>query len=247
MNQMEIREETKRRPLYQRTAETLSEILESVEPGTYLPSEPKLARSLGVSRATLREAMRIFERRGMIVRRQGVGTYVTQLPHVIDTGIETLESIERLADRIGLKVETGDLEIRKRTATEEELKRFRWERDLPLVEISRVILAESRPVAFLIDILPEEYLPEDIKSGNFRGSVLDTLLHQDEPELWQCRTDITAVSASPEVARHLKIQRGDALLFFEARLYSNQGEVIEHTYSYFLPGTFRFHINRRVP
>jgi len=118
MNQMEIREETKRRPLYQRTAETLSEILESVEPGTYLPSEPKLARSLGVSRATLREAMRIFERRGMIVRRQGVGTYVTQLPHVIDTGIETLESIERLADRIGLKVETGDLEIRKRTATE---------------------------------------------------------------------------------------------------------------------------------
>jgi DNA-binding GntR family transcriptional regulator len=91
MSRMEMREETKRRPLYQRTAEALSEILESVEPGTYLPSEPKLARSLGVSRATLREAMRIFERRGMIVRRQGVGTYVTQLPHVIDTGIETLD------------------------------------------------------------------------------------------------------------------------------------------------------------
>ncbi|MES0339957.1 MAG: GntR family transcriptional regulator, partial [Anaerolineales bacterium] len=138
---MEMREETKRRPLYQRTAETLSEILESVEPGTYLPSEPKLARSLGVSRATLREAMRIFERRGMIVRRQGVGTYVTQLPHVIDTGIETLESIERLADRIGLKVETGDLEIRERTATEEELRRFKWGNEIPLIEISRVILA----------------------------------------------------------------------------------------------------------
>ncbi len=247
MSRMELREETKRRPLYQRTAETLSEILESVEPGTYLPSEPKLARSLGVSRATLREAMRIFERRGMIVRRQGVGTYVTQLPHVIDTGIETLESIERLADRIGLKVETGNLEIRERTETEKELRQFGWGNELPLIEISRVILAEGRPVAFLIDILPEKYLPVDIKAGEFRGSVLEVLLQRDEPEIWQCPTDITAVSASPEVARHLNIQRGDALLFFEARLYSKEGEVIDHTYSYFLPGTFRFHINRQVP
>ncbi len=247
MSLMEIQEETKRRPLYQRTAEALSEILESVEPGTYLPSEPKLARSLGVSRATLREAMRIFERRGRIVRRQGVGTYVTQMPHVIDTGIETLESIERLADRIGLAVETGDLEIRERTATEEEQRQFKWKDGLPVVEISRVILADGRPVAFLIDILPEEHLPADIIAGKFRGSILDVLLQREEPELRQCLTDITALPASPEVARHLKIQRGDALLFFEARLYSKEGEVIDHTHSYFLPGTFRFHINRRLP
>jgi len=247
MSRMEIQEETKRRPLYQITAEALSEILESVEPGTYLPSEPKLARTLGVSRATLREAMRIFERRGRIVRRQGVGTYVTQMPHVIDTGIETLESIERLADRIGLEVETGDLEIRERTATDKELRRFKWDKDLQLIEISRVILAEGRPVAFLIDILPEKNLPADIKAGKFRGSVLDILLQRDEPELRQCLTDITAVSASAEVARHLKIQRGDVLLLFEAWLYSKEGEVIDHTFSYFLPGTFRFHINRRLP
>ena len=247
MNRMDIQGEAKRRPLYQRTAEALSEILENVEPGTYLPSEPKLARSLGVSRATLREAMRIFEQRGRIVRRQGVGTYVTQLPHIIDTGIETLESIERLAYRIGLDVETGDLEIEERIATEEEQQRFNGDDELRLVEISRVILAEGRPVAYLIDILPEEHLPGDIKEGRFKGSVLDILLQRDDPELWQCQTDITAVSASPEVARHLKIQRGDVLLFFEAWLYSKEGDVIDHTYSYFLPGTFRFYINRRVP
>ena len=33
MNRMEIQGEAKRRPLYQRTAEALSEILENVEPG----------------------------------------------------------------------------------------------------------------------------------------------------------------------------------------------------------------------
>jgi GntR family transcriptional regulator len=160
MNRMEVQGEAKRRPLYQKTAEALSEILESVEPGTYLPSEPKLARRLGVSRATLREAMRIFEQRGRIVRRQGVGTYVTPMPHVIDSGIETLESIERLAYRIGLDVETGDLEIKERTATEEEQQRFNRGENLRLVEISRVILAEGRPAAYLIDILPEELLPD---------------------------------------------------------------------------------------
>jgi GntR family transcriptional regulator len=191
--------------------------------------------------------MRIFEQRGRIVRRQGVGTYVTQLPHVIATGIETLESIERIADRIGLAVETGDLKIRRRTATEEELRRFRWENDRPLVEISRAILADGRPVAFLIDILPEEHLPADIVAGKFRGSILEVMLGREKPKLWQCLTDITAVSASPEVARHLNIQRGDPLLFFEAWLYSKEGEIIDHTYSYFLPGTFRFHINRRLP
>ena len=41
-----------------------------------LPSEPQLAAELGVSRATIREALTILAREGVIVRRHGVGTFV---------------------------------------------------------------------------------------------------------------------------------------------------------------------------
>src|SRR3989304_2360915 len=101
-------------PLSQRTAEALASILASAPPGSYLPSEPSLSRELGVSRATLREAMRAFEERGMIVRRQGVGALVARQLPVLDPGLEVLESIETLGSRIGLKVEMGDLPVDRR-------------------------------------------------------------------------------------------------------------------------------------
>ena len=69
---------SKPRPLYQSTTHALAEILRQAAPGSALPSEPRLARQLGVSRSTLREAMRPFEQRGLVTRRQGVGTFVAR-------------------------------------------------------------------------------------------------------------------------------------------------------------------------
>ena len=42
------------------------------------------------------------------------------------------------------------------------------------------------------------------------------------------------------------IQRGDVLLRFVADLFSDSGQPIDHSISYFLPGYFRFHVVRRV-
>jgi GntR family transcriptional regulator len=54
------------------------------------------------------------------------------------------------------------------------------------------------------------------------------------------------VQAKPEVARAMRIQRGDVLLRFIAYLYSTDGKVVDYSYSYFLPGYFKFHVIRRV-
>jgi GntR family transcriptional regulator len=233
-------------PLYQQAAQQLALILADTPPNTFLPSEPELARQLGISRATLREAMRPFEEQGLIVRRQGVGTVVTRPPRMLDAGLEVLESLETLAARTGLTVEMGELRIEERTPTVEESGLLELSGDATVVEVARVILAGGRPVAYLVDVVPRHVLPDEALSRGFRGSVLDLLLRRGDPELDISRTEIGAASASAEVARALRIQRGDVLLRLEAYLYTRAGVAIDHSWSYFLPGSIRLHVVRRV-
>jgi GntR family transcriptional regulator len=116
----------------------------------------------------------------------------------------------------------------------------------PLIQISRVILAEGRPVAYLVDLLPKDVLtPGDLADG-FTGSVLDLLLKRVEPQLAHSRTEICAVAARAEIARALEIQRGDVLLMLEAALCTPAGRTVDYSYSYYLPGYFRFHVNRKI-
>jgi GntR family transcriptional regulator len=231
---------------FRRLQEDLAKLISSLPAESRLPSEPDLARRMGVSRATLREAMRAFEERGQVIRRQGVGTVVTEQPQVIDTGLEVLESIETLAAHIGLVVTMGELAIQERNPNADEAQTLALDPAGHVLQVSRVILADGRPVAYLVDVLPATILRADILGREFNGSVLDLLLRQGSLALDKSRTEITAVSASGEVARRFSIQRGDVLLRFEADLYTKEGLAIAHSLSFFLPGTFRFHVVRRV-
>ena len=233
-------------PLYQQTSEALEKIIAETDPGAFLPSEPKMAKKLGVSRATLREAMRTFEERGLIVRRQGVGTIVTSPPPILEAGLEVLESIETIADRIELDVTMGELRIFERFPDQDESTLLEVSQDEKILEVSRVILGDDRPVAFLVDVLPKPMFPADAHEKGFTGSVLDFLLRESPERLKLSRTEITSVSASTRISRLFKIQRGDVLLKFEAYLYTEDGRAIDHSHSYFLPGIFRFHVVRRV-
>ncbi len=226
--------------------DNLEEIINGTEPGMKLLSEPKLAKQLNVSRATLREAMRTFETRGLLRRQQGVGTFVTRPSQVIESGLEVLESIERMAERIGLPVAMGAINGSVCIADEITARKLSMNAGSEVFCVSRVIMAEERPVAYLVDTLPLDYLkPEDV-SENFTGSILDLLLKRGDPPLGSSRCEIAAVAAPPEVARALNIQRGDSLMVFEAMLYSNDGNPIDYSFSYFLPGYFKFHVVRRV-
>ena len=232
--------------LSQRLHDNLSQVIAQTEPGTRLPSEPELARKLGVSRATLREAMRIFETQGLIRRRQGSGTYVSHPARVIETGLEVLESIETLAERIGLEARMGEMKCERKLISEEEAKALEIEKYRHVLQISRVILTEDRPVAYLIDIVLDDVLSMEDLSGSFTGSVIDLLIERGSPKLASSRTEINAVTAPSLVARAMELQRGDVLLLFTALLFSATGRKIAYSYSYFLPGFFRFHIIRRV-
>jgi len=224
----------------------LEQIITSTDAGGRLPSEPKLAGKLGVSRATLREAMRTFETQGRLRRKQGVGTFVLHPSQVIESGLEVLESIEALADRIGLQVALGDLEIKNQIAYGEMSKKLHLTPGTKIIRVSRTIYAEDRPIAYLVDILPETVLSSEDVNGGFTGSVLDLLLRRGDPVLGSSKCDIAAVAIELEGARALNIQRGDALLCFEAILFSVDGSPVDYSLSYFLPGYFKFHVVRRI-
>jgi GntR family transcriptional regulator len=221
----------------------LGQIIARTGPGERLPTEPKLAQQLGVSRATLREAMRTFETQGRIQRRQGVGTFVVHPSSVLDTGLELLESIESMAQRAGLKVRMGSYEITGRACDDDERKLFNLSN---AHEICRVIEAEGRPIAYLIDVLPESLITKIELEGEFTGSVLDMLIKRGKPRVVSSDTEINATAAEQNVARALHIQKGDVVLHLRSVLYSMDGKPLARTQSYFLPGFFRFHIIRRV-
>jgi GntR family transcriptional regulator len=231
---------------YQRLQNDLSDIIHDAPRGTKLPAEPELAKKLGVSRATLREAMRTFESQGLLRRRQGLGTFVHGPSQVIESGLEVLESIETQAEKIGLEVTMGDLAISHIKATPEQAKKLDVAPDTPLLQINRVILTDNAPVAYLIDILPEGILSPDILKNKFTGSVLDLLITNGEPPLALSETEISATHAPSKVAKALDVQRGDTLLLLNAILYDQEGAPVDLSHSYFLPGNFRLHIIRKI-
>ncbi|MBG0788363.1 MAG: GntR family transcriptional regulator [Anaerolineaceae bacterium] len=231
---------------YQRLQNELSTIIENASKGTKLPSEPKLAEQLGVSRATLREAMRTFESQGLLRRRQGLGTFVVGPTQVIESGLEVLESLETQAEKIDLNLSMGESEIRHLEADTRLANKLEIRIGDPVIEVRRVILTEESPVAYLVDILPEGVISPDALANKFTGSVLDLLIHLGKPPLSISKTDISAINAPGDVAKALDVQRGDTLLLLNGLLFDDDGNPIDYSYSYFLPGYFRLHIIRKI-
>lgn len=237
---------TDERTTYQRLQCELSNLIQNTTKGSKLPSEPVLAEKLGVSRATLREAMRTFESQGLLRRQQGVGTFVVGPTQLIETGLEVLESIETVAERIGLEVSMGGFEINNLEADARQAEKLNLNPGDPVIEVRRVIMAHDSPVAYLLDVLPEDVIDPETLVTRFTGSVLDLLIHIGEPPLATSKTEISAVHAPVDVAKALNIQRGDTLLLLKALLFNEEGDPMDYSHSYFLPGYFRLHIIRKI-
>jgi GntR family transcriptional regulator len=230
---------------FQRLQADLANLIAKTPAGQRLTSEPELAKQMGVSRATLREAMRTFETQGVIRRRQGSGTYVVGKVPVIDAGLEVLESMDTMARRMNLAVTVGELHVEGAEADGETAAGLGVAEKNRVTRIRRVMCADGRPVAYLLDTLPENLLKPEELSEQFNGSVLDFMLGRGD-SLTISRAAISATNATAEVAKALEIQRGDVLLQFVSQLYADGGKIVDYTVSYFIPGYFNFHVVRKI-
>ncbi len=234
------------RPLYVRTEEALSKLLAAYEPGDQLPPEPELARQLGVSRSTLREALRSFEERGQIIRRQGVGTFVAPSHPIIESGLEVLESLDTLTRRMGLRCEMRDLSIEEQIADPALAAKLDVPSGTPLTVITRTRMADGTVVAYMYDVLPASVAPVEAMRTDFRGSVLDYLLEKGASPPAYAWTNILPLQATEELSQYLQVSPGTVLLLLEETTYTAGNRIINYSRNYFVPNYFQFHLIRRV-
>jgi GntR family transcriptional regulator len=97
----------------------------------------------------------------------------------------------------------------------------------------------------LVDTLSAKILDPAELPANFSGSVLDFLIMRGD-KLGISRATIGATNAPADVAKPLEIQRDDVLLKFVSSLFDAKGAVVDYSVSYFIPGYFNFHVNRRI-
>jgi GntR family transcriptional regulator len=237
-------------PLYLQARQYLLNLIEdgTFQPGEQLPSEADLATQLGISRPTLREALHNLEQEGLIVRKHGVGTFVSRRTLILESGLEVLESLESQAHWLGLNTEVVQLVVSERPATEEERVMLQFSEDEPadVLDVNRVIAIEGELVAYLRDVVPLAYLRQEDLGAQFSGSVLDIFLQQDVVLPVASQTQISAEGADKQLAERLGVPKGTALLKLVGQLYSYDEKVLDYSLSYFIPGHFKFHVTRRV-
>lgn len=234
--------------LFQKLQDDLAVEIQNTPPGERLLSEPELAIKLGVSRTTLREAMRMFEGQGLIRRRQGVGTFVVDSRQIIESTFDVLESIETQAKRLNMKIIMGYHENRTEPAGEIFSKKFKISPDAQIQTVSRVINIGDRPVAYLVDTVPADVL---VKTGyskgmEFNGSILDLMIHEQTPDLSHSEAIVSSVPAASLIAKRLQLQRGDPIMKIESQIFNKSGQVVDVSASYYVPGFFKFRAVRRI-
>lgn len=234
------------RPLYVQVEEALIALVSESAPGEQLPPEPELAQQLGVSRATLREALRSLKDKGLIAGRRGVGTFVQPKLPIIPSGLETLESLDVIAARMGLSIHTAHVTIEEQTASPELQRRLGLADGATVTCVRRVKLADQQPVAYIEDMLPATIASVEEMRAGFQDSVLDFLRARENPNPDYARADILAVSIDKELASRLAQRPGTAVLLLKETLYAADGTPIGFSRNYFVPGFFNFHVIRRI-
>ncbi len=216
-------------------------------------------RSSVVSRPTLRDVLRSFAEHGLLVRRQGVGTFVaTQLP-VVEAGLEVLESLERPTDRLGLRTRMTHLRHRAPWRPTGSLP-VSVATNPPVLVVDRVIGMKAlrqtikwmdghwelsphrRPQRRGPDRVPRE---DDLDDG-FRGSVLDVLLARDAPALGLSRTQIHEPGAGRALRAASGCERCGPTLGVGGAALSYDERVVDYSISAFVPGYVEFHVMRQV-
>src|SRR5574341_575118 len=233
-----------REPLPYRLAESIRQAIQDgrLKTGEQLPSEPEFAEQLGVSRTTLRDAVRMLVSEGTLERRRGVGTFVANNPLLnIQEGLETLISTTEIIRKQGYEPGTSESTWEIIPAADHLATVFDVAPGTSLIHISRTRTANGVPV-----IQCEEYIPATLLKPETIDPKSDWSLYQ---VLKDARLGITSavchvapVIADKSLAAHLKVPLHHPLLLLRQTHYATDQRPVLYCENYHNSSVIEFHI-----
>lgn len=215
---------------------------EKLRPGERLPSEAELSKQLGVSRATLREALRLLEEEKIVIRRHGVGTFINSKP-VFSGGIGELFSVTDAIERQGYKAGTMILKTAFEESGEEERKRLSLKQGEGVLMIERIRTADGLPVVYCIDRIPAHLASEGYSAGG--ESIFTWLESTTGIRITYAVAQIEPMGYNEKVSNLLHCDRSTPLLLLEQIHYDENERPILYSHNYFRADKIRFHVVRR--
>jgi GntR family transcriptional regulator len=224
-----------RGPLYQQLQQAIREAIQNrvLSPDEALPPERDMAEEFAVSRITVRKALDGLVSEGLLLRRQGAGTFVASR---VEKSFSKLSSFSEDMISRGRTPRSEWLKRAEGAVTPEESMVLGLSPGSPIYRFNRIRFADDLPMALEYTSIPGFCLPSAQAVGSSLYEALEAAGHRPTRALQRLR----AVLFTPEQAELLRVQPGDAGLLIERRGYLKDGRPAEFTQSYYRGDAYDF-------
>jgi GntR family transcriptional regulator len=217
----------------------------SVESGR-LPSEPKLANLLGVSRTTVRQALTELERDGLIVRRHGVGTFVNRHVQSIQTRLEQVWDFDEMIRVSGHDSSVQHVEMSLGSATPGVVEKLALNPGDEVLTTVNVFLADDVPVIYCLDVIPAGLVRRAYRDEELQGPVFAFLENRCNQRIDYYIAEVLSVVADTQLAEWLGCNVGSPLHYFEEVGFNAEGTPVIYCEEYYRPEYFSFKVVRKM-